>query len=115
MATTKDLERKAERVRERLSDRLSDLRYHASPSTVVTDLLGINPRELADDLMPALVKQARNNPIAFSLIAAGVGWLIFSEIREPLANLARRDTPRRQTRSRRARKRGAKSARERKS
>jgi hypothetical protein len=87
MTTSKDLERKAERVRERLSGRLADLRYHASPSTVVADLLGVNPREFADDVVPALVKQARGNPIAFGLIAAGVGWFIFSEVREPLAKL----------------------------
>ena len=87
MTTSKDLERKAERVRERLSGRLADLRYHASPSTVVADLLGVNPRELTDDVVPALVKQARSNPIAFGLIAAGVGWLIISEVREPLAKL----------------------------
>ena len=104
MTTSKDLARKAERVRERLSDRLSDLRYHASPATVVSDLLGVNPRELADDLMPALVKQARSNPIAFGLIAAGVGWLVFSEIREPLAKLTQRSAPKRRTRSTRARK-----------
>jgi len=111
MATSKELERKAERVRERLSDRLSDLRYHASPATVVTDLLGFNPRELADDLMPALVKQARTNPIAFGLIAAGVGWLVFSEVREPIAKLTHRAALKRRTRSAPSRKRrSAKSA-----
>ena len=87
MTTSRALERKAERVRERLSGRLADLRYHASPSTVVADLLGVNPRELTDDVVPALVKQARSNPIAFGLIAAGGGWLIISEVREPLAKL----------------------------
>ena len=106
MTTSKELERKAERVRERLSDRLADLRYHASPSTVVSDLLGINPRELTDDLLPTLIKQARNNPVAFGLIAAGVGLLIISEVREPLAKLAgsarRRPAKARKRRSRKA-------------
>lgn len=103
MTTSRDLERKAERVRERLSGRLADLRYHASPSMVVADLLGINPRELADDVVPALVKQARSNPIAYGLIAAGVGWLIFSEVREPLVKLAHRG--KRRARPARSRKR----------
>jgi hypothetical protein len=112
MATTKDLERKAERVRERLADRLSDLRYHASPSTVVSDLLGINPRELADDLVPTIVKQARSNPIAFGLIAAGVGWLVISEMREPLAKLARSASGRRARSARPRKRRRAKAPRQ---
>lgn len=86
MATTSaQLGRKAERARERLSDRINDLRYHVSPSTVVSDLPGgVNPRAWGEDVLPILAK-ARNNPIASMLIAAGVGWLIFSEVRGPLA------------------------------
>jgi hypothetical protein len=69
-----------------LSDRIADLRYHVSPTTVVSDLLGgVNPRAWGDDVLPILAKQARNNPIASLLIAAGVGWLIFSEVRGPVA------------------------------
>jgi hypothetical protein len=86
MATAAQLERKAERARGRLSDRIDDLRYHVSPTTVVSDLLGsVNPRAWGDDVLPILAKQARNNPIASLLIAAGVGWLIFSEVRGPVA------------------------------
>jgi hypothetical protein len=86
MPTSAQLERKAERARERLSDRIADLRSHVSPTTVVSDLLGaVNARNLADDVLPILAKQARNNPIASFLIAAGVGWLIFSEIRGPIS------------------------------
>ncbi len=86
MATSAQLERKADRARERLSDRINDLRYHVSPSTVVSDLLGgVNPRAWGEDVLPILAKQARNNPIASMLIAAGVGWLIFSEVRGPIA------------------------------
>ena len=86
MATSAQLERKAERARERLSGRIADLRYHVSPTTVVSDLLGgENPRGLGDDVLRILAKQARHNPIASLLIAAGVGWLIFSEVRGPIA------------------------------
>jgi hypothetical protein len=86
MATSAQLERKAERARERLSGRIADLRYHVSPTTVVSDLLGgVNPRGLGDDVLRILAKQARHNPIASLLIAAGVGWLIFSEVRGPIA------------------------------
>ena len=91
MPTSAQLERKAERAR---SDRISDLRSHVSPTTVVSDLLGtvvsdllgaVNARNLGDDVLPILAKQARNNPIASLLIAAGVGWLIFSEVRGPIS------------------------------
>jgi hypothetical protein len=86
MPTSAQLERKAERARERLSDRIADLRYHVSPTTVVSDLLGaVNARNLGEDVLPILAKQARNNPIASLLIAAGVGWLIFSEVRGPIS------------------------------
>src|SRR5262245_49703047 len=81
MVTSSQLERKAERARERLSERIADLRYHFSPTTVVSDL----SRAWGDDVLPILAKQARHNPIASLLIAAGVGWLIFSEIRGPIA------------------------------
>src|SRR6476619_7634861 len=85
MVSSAQLERKAERARERLSDRIADLRFHVSPATVVSDLLGVDTRALGDDLLPLLAKQARNNPVASLLIAAGVGWLIFSEVRGPVA------------------------------
>ena len=86
MPTSAQLERKAERARERLSDRIADLRYHVSPTTVVSDLLGaVDVGKLGDDVLPILAKQARNNPIASLLIAAGVGWLIFSEVRGPIS------------------------------
>src|SRR5215510_8046138 len=81
MVTSSQLERKAERARERLSDRIADLRYHLSPTTVVSDF----SRAWGDDVLPILAKQARHNPIASLLIAAGVGWLIFSEVRGPIA------------------------------
>src|SRR5262249_35800222 len=55
--------------------------YHVSPTTVVSDL----SRAWGDDVLPILAKQARHNPIASLLIAAGVGWLIFSEVRGPIA------------------------------
>ena len=87
MPTSAQLERKAERARERLSDGIADLRSHVSPTTVVSDLLGaVNARNLGDSVLPILAKQARNNPIASLLIAAGVGWLIFSEVRGPISN-----------------------------
>jgi hypothetical protein len=88
MASSAQLERRAERARERLSGRIADLRYHVSPSTVVNDLFGVNTRALGDDILPLITKQARNNPVASLLIGAGIGWLIFSEVRGPLSRMA---------------------------
>jgi endonuclease YncB( thermonuclease family) len=77
MATSAQLERKAERARERLSNRIADLRSQVSPMTVVSDLL--QDRGRGDDFLPMLIKKASDNPIASVLIAAGMAWLIFSE------------------------------------
>jgi|SRR5215813_12391324 hypothetical protein len=104
MASSAQLERRAERARERLSDRIADLRYHVSPSTVVNDLFGGNPRTLGDDILPIIAKQARNNPIASALIAAGIGWLIFSEVRGPLSRMAFGSATQRRTTARGRRK-----------
>ena len=88
MASSAQLERRAERARERLTDRIADLRYHVSPATVVGELIGVNPSTLGDEILPLIAKQARNNPVASLLIGAGIGWLIFSEVRGPLSKMA---------------------------
>src|SRR5258707_8876138 len=107
MTSSAQLERKAEQARERLADRLADLRYHASPATVVSELFGVNPRALGDDVLPLLAKQVRNNPVAALLVATGVGGYIFSEVRDPLAKLNFGHPKRRETKRRRTKKRGA--------
>src|SRR5215470_10744233 len=107
MVSSAQLERKAERARERLSDKLADLRYHVSPTTVMSDLLGVNPR---DDVLPLLAKQARNNPIASLLIAAGVGWLIFSEVRGPISKTLGLTAPRQTAKRGRKKKRNARNS-----
>jgi hypothetical protein len=84
MASTAELERRAEQARQRLTGRLADLRYHVSPSTVVNDLLGINIETIGKDVS-AITRQVRGNPVAYALIAAGIGWLIFSDFGHPTA------------------------------
>ena len=108
MATSAQLERKAERARERLSDRIADLRSQVSPMTVVSHLLeGVNARVRRDDFLPILVKKMSNNPIASLLIAAGVGWLLFSEVYGPLSGLTK---PRRKIRRGRKKRRTARNS-----
>ena len=100
MATSAQLERKAERARERLSDRIADLRSQVSPMTVVSHLLeGVNARVRRDDFLPILVKKMSNNPIASLLIAAGVGWLLFSEVYGPLSKSSGLTNPRKKRRT----------------
>jgi hypothetical protein len=112
MPTAAQLERKADRARERLSDRIADLRFHVSPTTVVSDLLGgVNPRAWGEDVLPILAKQARNNPVASMLIAAGVGWLIFSEVKGPLSKTLGLTAPRLTAKRGGKKKRTARSAR----
>jgi len=95
MATSAQLQRKAERARERVSHRIADLRSQVSPRTVVSDLLeGLNIRGRRDDILPVLIKKASNNPIASLLIAAGVAWLIFSGSKSSGLTKPRRTTAR---------------------
>jgi hypothetical protein len=100
------LQRKAEQARERLSESLDGLRSHLSPSILVDDLLGGKGRLWkGDDVLPAVVQQAKNNPVAYALIAAGLGWLIYSETRgAPSPNVGGKHRPaaKRRARTRKA-------------
>jgi len=101
------LQRKSEQARERLSESLDGLRQHLSPSILVDDLLGGKGRLWkGDDVLPAVVRQAKNNPVAYALIAAGLGWLIYSETRSTVAPAVvgeRRTAAKRRTRARKSR------------
>ena len=79
MTTADQLERRANRARERLAERLQDLQHHASPRLVAQDLLGDQVPRTAGDIVAVLSQQVRTNPLACILIAAGVGWLIYSD------------------------------------
>jgi len=81
MASSTQLQRKAEHARERLAERLDELRDHVSPAAVVGDFFGVEVDTLHDNVVPVLARTARKNPMACLLIAAGVGWLIYSETR----------------------------------
>ena len=80
MASSRDLQRRADQARERLSDRLTELSDQLSPSAVIGDLLTIDYDKARQDVTQFLSKQVRGNPLAFALIAAGIGWLMISEV-----------------------------------
>lgn len=101
-SSSAQLQRKAEQARERLSGRIEDLRHHLSPSIVIDDLLGAGGRLLkGEEVLPVLLRQAKNNPVAYALIAAGLGWLVYSETRgSPSAGTtAKRRSTKRRSRS----------------
>jgi hypothetical protein len=106
-STSEQLQRKADRARERLSDRIEDLREQLSPSLVIDDLLDVGSRIWkGDEIVPVLMRQAKSNPMAYALIAAGVGWLIYSETRA-LASPPERGTQRAPAKRRRSRGKSA--------
>ena len=101
MASSHVLQRKADQARERLSDRLTELGDQLSPSAKIGDLLTIDYDKARQDVTQFLSKHARGNPLAFALIAAGVGWLLISEAGKPFSKLR----PGRAIQSRRKRRR----------
>src|SRR3954464_7960147 len=116
MANTEQLERRANRARERLAEHLDDLQYHASPRLVVRDLLGADVPGTAGDIASTLSRQVRRNPLAVALIAAGVGWLMYSDTksRSPVprhSSSAVRSSRANKTSKRRSRSRNARSRR----
>ena len=102
MASSRDLQRRADQARERLSDRLTELSDQLSPSAVIGDLLTIDYDKARQDVTQFLSKHVRGNPLAFALIAAGIGWLMISEVGGSSSRLhfGRASRPRRASRSR---------------
>ena len=88
MASSRDLQRRADQARERLSDRLTQLGDQLSPSAVIGDLLTIDYDKARQDVTQFLSKHVRGNPLAFALIAAGIGWLMISEGRRVVVQTA---------------------------
>jgi hypothetical protein len=101
MATSNELQRRADQARERLSERLGELSDQLSPAAVVSDLLSIDYDQARQDVTQFLSKHVRGNPVAFALIVAGVGWLLISEAGTPFSKpRSGRATPSRQKRRR---------------
>ena len=112
MASSRDLQRRADQARERLSDRLTQLGDQLSPSAVIGDLLTIDYDKARQDVTQFLSKHVRGNPLAFVLIAAGIGWLMISEVGGPSSRLhsGRARRPRRTRGTAKARRRPARKA-----
>lgn len=84
MASSRELQRKADLARERLSRHLTQLGDQLSPSAMIGDLLTIDYDKARQDVTQFVSRHVRGNPLAFALIAAGIGWLMISESSGPL-------------------------------
>jgi hypothetical protein len=74
------LEHKAERSRNRLSDLMDDLQQQVSPREMLFQAVGDNGTGNGINNLGRLIgEQISRNPLPFLLIAAGVGWLMFSD------------------------------------
>ena len=95
----------AERTRHHLSELLDTLQHQVSPGELVQELVKGPAARQGADIGKAIAAQASRNPLAFLMIAAGVGWLMYSEYsgRDGRAPSRRKRTARRAP----ARKRGA--------
>ena len=94
----------AERTRHHLSELLDALQHQVSPSELIQELVTRPAVRQGADIGSAIAAQVSRNPLACLMIAAGVGWLMYSEYsgRDGRAPSRRKRTARRAP----ARKRG---------
>jgi Protein of unknown function (DUF3618) len=109
-----DLEHEAEASRRRLARLLDELRFRVSPGEVVERLVRDANRDgVGSQFLRTLREQVRSNPIACMLIAAGITWMMVSDLQKnrralrgnELRALAPRRSPARQSAARMTRPR----------
>ena len=79
--TTQALGRKADRSRTRLTGLMDDLQSQISPGQMIDQVLGFNKSE-GSTSRHSIPQQISKHPLPYLLIAAGIGWLMFSEATE---------------------------------
>ena len=100
--TTQALERKADRSRRRLTGLMDDLQSQMSPGVMLDNALGFSS-DGASDLGESILQQVAKHPLPYLLIAAGIGWLMFSEATEKSQQRTRKQSrPRKQAKRRKA-------------
>ena len=71
---------RAARTRNHLSDLVNDLQHQITPAELLNQLVGYRSFNAnGSSLTQTLASQISKNPLACALIAAGIGWLIFSD------------------------------------
>jgi gas vesicle protein len=75
------LEYEAESSRNRISELLDELRGRISPGEVVDQVIDFASDGAGGDMVRNLGRQARQNPLALTVIGAGLAWLMLSDAR----------------------------------
>lgn len=94
---------RAERTRNHLAELIDSLQQQLAPGELLQEFIGSPGGRDAADIGAAVVAQVKRNPLACLMIAAGVGWLIYSDQAQPAAGGPRkRGAPRARGKKRRA-------------
>lgn len=97
---TTSLSVRADRTRNHLAELVDDLQHQVTPAELIGQLVGNGHPSRGPGIAQTIAAQVSKNPLACMLIAAGVGWLMFSDraARNPQPRrrrVAKRVTPKR--------------------
>ncbi len=70
---------RADRTRNHLSELVEDLQHQITPAELVNQLVGYRRSAQGPGVAQTIAAQVSKNPLACMLIAAGIGWLMFSD------------------------------------
>jgi Rod binding domain-containing protein len=76
---TDSLSLRADRTRNHLSDLVDNLQHQMMPAELVNQLVGYRRTNRGAGVADTIASQISRNPLACLLIAAGVGWLMWSD------------------------------------
>jgi hypothetical protein len=93
---TDSLSLRADRTRHHLSELVDNLQHQITPAELVNQLVGSRRPNHGSGPVEAMAAQVSRNPLACLLIAAGVGWLMWSD------RVASNPKPRKRVTARRA-------------
>jgi hypothetical protein len=80
MADTSTLSLRANRTRNHLADLIDSLQDRMTPVEIMSQLAGRWPEDgRGPGFTQTIAAEVSRNPLACMLIAAGIGWLMFSE------------------------------------
>jgi len=106
---TDSLSLRADRTRHHLSELVDNLQDQMTPAQLVNQLVGSSGPNRRSGVAETIADQVSRNPLACLLIAAGVGWLMWSDrvASNPKPRRKRVTARRAATRKRRSRKTAA--------
>jgi cell division septum initiation protein DivIVA len=84
MTEVERLENEVEQTRERVSDLLEELKERAAPSQIMEDIVDYardSARNAGNGLVRNLSNRVQSHPLPYTLIGAGLAWLIVSSLK----------------------------------